>query len=606
MCLADEMYYAQRMCIDDILAGLSDDIHWFDVLKSRQLGISTLMRALSLFWLGIHDGLKGYSILDTDGHKEEGRLEIIFMIENLPRSLGFPGIRRKNRYLIELENGSLLNFATGGVKKGRGSGTLGRSSGVNFAHISEMCSIDNPEGIEAFKNSLAEDFENRLYLWESTARGFNQRHEMWVEAQNDPAHKKCIFIGWWAKDNQFIHPDSPDWAKYGVPEPTRDEIKKIEQVYNLYGFKVTQEQLAWYRRKVDPGAMADQDGNYEFKGGVLQIQEQPWTAEDAYQHTGAVFFQPTDLTDISNSHVSKQYERFSFSTGMDFIDVRVYPAHNARSVELKVWEEPVDDGVYVIATDSAYGRNPKNDRSVIQVLRCYADGMDQVAEYAWPLVNARQFAWITAAIMGWYGASEKAQIYFILEFNGPGEAVWEELVSLKRQVAIGYQPKDSADLMGLRRVFYNVRNYMTSRSDAVTPNYNNYHLKTSRSNKLPLMERLRDFVSNGSIRIRSAETVEEMKSIQREGDTVAAQGSKKDDRVISLAFAVRCWEERVRPLLLSGRRTREAERAKTRVTMVDQVALWNKNTFGTYLDGKARNRQMTRQQQARAMWRHRP
>ena len=75
--LGEHIYRAQRMLLDGIFAGLAEDIHDFKILKSRQLGISTLSRALTLFWIGIHEGLKGYMIFDTDAHKEEARLELL-------------------------------------------------------------------------------------------------------------------------------------------------------------------------------------------------------------------------------------------------------------------------------------------------------------------------------------------------------------------------------------------------------------------------------------------------------------------------------------------------------------------------------------------------
>lgn len=605
MRLGDQVYFAQQSCLDQIYAGLAQDKHWFDILKSRQLGISTLMRALSVFWLGIHDGLKGYSILDTDPHKEEARLEILFMMENLPPSLKFPVIKRQNRYLIELSNGSLLNFAAGGVKRGKGSGTLGRSSGVNFCHVSEMCSIDNPEGIESFKNSLAEDFENRLYLWESTARGFNLRHEMWEEARADPDHKSAIFIGWWAKDNQRIPRDSADFAKYGVYPLSDYEREQITAVKNQYGFSITDEQLAWYRRKMDPAAESDGDLPPDFRGDVLKVQEQPFTAEEAFQQTGSVFFQPEDLTEITKRDVSKKFSGWSFSCGAEFVDSRVYPAHNVRSIEFKVWEEPVDDGVYVISADPAYGHDDRNDRSALQVLRCYADGLDQVAEYAWPMTTSRQFAWVIASIMGWYGNSEKADIYLILEINGPGEAVWNEMQSLKKQVATNYQPKDQLEARGLRRMFFNVKHYMYSRPDSVIPGRSAYHWKSTGMNKIPTLERLRDFVSNRALKIRSLDTIEEMRSIAREGDSIAAQGTKKDDRVISLALGVKYWEDRVRPRLMTGRRTREAEAAKSRLNITDQTMLFQRNQLQAYLEGKSKQRQAAVREARREAWRRR-
>ena len=66
--------------LDAVFDGLSEDIHDFKILKSRQLGISTISRALIIFWLGVHRGMQGAMIFDTESHKEEAREEIEQMI----------------------------------------------------------------------------------------------------------------------------------------------------------------------------------------------------------------------------------------------------------------------------------------------------------------------------------------------------------------------------------------------------------------------------------------------------------------------------------------------------------------------------------------------
>ncbi len=71
--LGDAIYYAQQRFLDAVWRGLSRDVHNIDALKSRQLGISTICKPLVLFWMGIHDGLQGAMIFDTDAHKESAR-----------------------------------------------------------------------------------------------------------------------------------------------------------------------------------------------------------------------------------------------------------------------------------------------------------------------------------------------------------------------------------------------------------------------------------------------------------------------------------------------------------------------------------------------------
>lgn len=601
--LGENLYLAQTRFLDALFDGLAQDKHDIKHTKSRQLGVSTVTRALSLFWLGVHDGLKGAMIYDSGEHKEEARLEIIAMIEGLPPEYDFPRIKRQNRSLLELTNGSTMLFMAAGTRQTKASGNLGRSSGINFCHCSEVSSWDNPEGLESFLNTLSETFDNRLYIWESTGRGFNAWKDMWDEAKADPAHQVCVFTGWWGHPTQRISRDDPDFVRYGLAAPTEKELEKIVKVREWYGFEIDAEQLAWVRRKMDPLAQPEGDAPPDHDGNPLRLQEQPWTEEDVFLQTGAVFFQPEDLTKISNRTVSKKFKTYFYQTGLEFADCRIFPAPNAKSIQLKIWDEPDPDGIYVISVDPAFGANEKNDRSAIQILRVFADGLDQAAEFAWPLINTRQLGWVVLDLMALYGQG-RAEIYLIVELNGPGEAVWNEIQRVKTEIQMPYAKDTYKEGQGLRSIFANVRNYIYTRSDSMHAG-TNFQWQTTSKLKVTIMERLRDFTSNGMLVIRSADTIEEMRSVTREGDEIAAASNKKDDRVLSLAIGVRCWEQSVWRRLRSQRRTREAAEIAKRQNFASKVALFNKSQMQSYLEMRARMRNQQRNQAVRQMWRGR-
>ena len=602
ICLGKNLYRGQRKLVTEIFDGLEDDIHDFYILKSRQLGISAITRALTTFFLGIFSGLKGALVFDTNEHKEEARSDLVAMLNGLPQNLKFPGIRQDNRVGLTLTTNSKMLFMAAGVSKRKSSGSLGRSVGISLSHASEMCSWDNDEGLESYKSTLSDINPDRLYIWESTARGYNQWFGMWTTARTDTTHCKCIFLGWWAKDSQVIERDDKDWALYGdnIP-PSLEETRKIALVKELYGHEITPEQLAWVRRKYDPSARQEGDAPPEFTASTLRVQEQPWLEEEAFQQTGAVFFSNEKLKDQSDKWVSPKFMTYMFSTGVEFSDMRVFKAENSKSMELKVWEEPVQEAVYVFGIDPAYGENEKNDRSAIQILRCYADGCDQVAEYAFPLINTMQFGWVIAALMGWYSSKPLAEVRYVLELNGPGGAVYNELRSLKAKLEAGYPALQE---QGVKNVFQNVRQYIYSRPDSMGGG-GAYHLKTTTQIKVSLMERLRDFISNGQVRIRSSDLIKELSTISRDGDTIEAPGALKDDRAVAMAFAIHCWEEKARRNLVVQRRTRLAEEARRNVTTVDQVRLYNANMMDTFFKSKNAARAMERQFAMRQAWRRR-
>lgn len=606
ICLGDSLYDGQIRFISTVFDALEEDIHKIFVLKSRQLGLSTIARALSIFYLGTHEGLKGALIFDTSPHKDSARKELVTMIHNLPASLKFPKVKGTgagNRDSLELVNDSAMLFMSAGVKKTKSSGTLGRSEGLTLAHLSELCSYDNAEGLKSFEQSLSELHPDRLYIYESTARGFNEWYQIWQRSKKDEAHCKCLFLGWWSKPSQRIDRTSPDFELYGLNPPSPEESEKIKAVREQYGHEVTQEQLAWVRRKFDPnyGNEADTDGA-DSEDDSIMLAEQAWTEEEAFQQSGAVFFGSKQLTDQTNNYVKHKVKTYMYLAGDNFVDMRVYPAQNMRSVELKVWEEPQSGAQYVLAADPAFGENENNDRSSIFIGRCYADGIDQVAEYAWPLITTRQFAWVIASLLGWYGA--KGDINYILEINGPGGAVFNELKSLKFQIENDRSAKRDLEDRGLLSVFKNVKTYIYTRVDAMGAGAN-YHWDTNVKRKIMILERMRDFVSTGKMRIRSLALIEEMKTIAREGDSISAPQSMRDDRVIAAALASYYWDTKIRNLMITTRRTREAEMAKQRASIVDQVALFNRNHLDMFFKQKQGARVIAQRQAMRNAWRYR-
>jgi hypothetical protein len=355
---------------------------------------------------------------------------------------------------------------------------------------------------------------------------------------------------------------------------------------------------------MDPSARAEGDADPEFEGSNIKIQEQPWTEDEAFQQTGSIFFSAEKLTEVTNNYVTTDFNSYFYSVGAEFVNTIVIKAPTSKMAELKVWEQPDPDAWYAFGVDPAFGENEANDRSSISILRCYADGIDQVAEYASPLVRTQQLAWVLASLMGWYGAGANSRVYYALELNGPGMPVFDELRSLKRQIEMNSYMDKQVEEQGLKNVFRNVKSYLYSRPDALQGGFA-FHLKTNAMLKVRFLERLRDFTSNGMFRIRSMALVDEMKTIAREGDTIKAPGAMKDDRVLAASFAVHCWENGPRKLLMAANRTRESEIARKRLTITDQVNLYQSNQLQYFFAAKRRVRLNAQAANTRRSWRGR-
>lgn len=449
---------------------------------------------------------------------------------------------------------------------------------------SEVCSWGNEEGLVSFRQSLAEANPNRLYVWESTARGYNSWYRLWQEAKVDNNNKETLFIGWWAKETQIIERGLPDFEKYGRDDPTEREAERIELVRKLYGWEVSREQLAWYRRKIDPARELTEDDPEDSN----LVQEQPWIEEDAFQQTGSTFFQAEKITEATvYAAKAPRPTLYKFWPGVDFLTSDMKLAERRREVEFKMWEEPVENSWYVISADPAYGHDEKNNNSAVQVMRCFADGLDQVGEYASASIQPHQFSWLLWTLVGYYGSLPNNQVLMICEINGPGEEVWRQY--RQTQASLQTYQRAAAREKGIGNIVGNARSYIYSRSDSMNAGHN-FQWKTNEQLKVQIMEACRNYFHNGVLRVVSFETFEEMRTITRDGDSIGAEGANRDDRTFALAMAVRAWDEKIRRQLMGNNRTREFERARTSLTIADQWALFRKYTFEEMQRRKQRER----------------
>ena len=55
--LGETLLGTQTYVMDEVAKGLKDDIHFFIVLKGRQLGITTISLAMDLYWHFLNPGL---------------------------------------------------------------------------------------------------------------------------------------------------------------------------------------------------------------------------------------------------------------------------------------------------------------------------------------------------------------------------------------------------------------------------------------------------------------------------------------------------------------------------------------------------------------------
>ena len=520
----------QTYVMEEINKGLKEDVHFFVILKGRQLGITTVSLALDLYWQFTHPGWQGTLVSDTEENRDMFRSTLGMYIDGLPKEYKIPLVAH-NRNQMVLKNRSRIFYQIAGNKS-----RLGQGKAITYLHATETASWGNDEGLASLIASLAEKNPQRLYIFESTAQGFNMFHDMYKTAKRART-QRAIFCGWWRNEYYSVGPDSKEYKVYWDGKLKPDEKEWVKEIKKLYGVEINSRQMAWWRWKMAEG----------IKDETLMYQEFPPTEDYAFVMTGTSFFSNSRCTDAAKHAKSLDYECYRYAFGQLFQDTECLPSSD-RLATLRVWQQPIDTAYYVIGADPAYGSSDWADRFCIQVFRVYADGLDQVAEFATSELNTYQFAWVIAHLAGAYKNST-----LNLEVNGPGQAVINELKNLKRLAAAiqGPMAKDMMDVLG------SMQNYIWRRNDTMGGLSNSIGFLTTSSSKERMLSYMKDYFERGMMGIFSMDTLEEMKGIVREDGFIGAPGRGKDDRVIATALATIAWAEQVQPRLIGMRLSKE-------------------------------------------------
>ena len=520
----------QTYVMEEIDKGLKEDVHFFVILKGRQLGITTVSLALDLYWQFTHPGWQGTLVSDTEENRDMFRSTLGMYIDGLPKEYKIPLVAH-NRNQMVLKNRSRIFYQIAGNKA-----RLGQGKAITYLHATETASWGNDEGLASLIASLAEKNPQRLYIFESTAQGFNMFHDMYKTAKRART-QRAIFCGWWRNEYYSVGPDTKEYKVYWDGKLKPEEKEWVREIKKMYGVEINSRQMAWWRWKMAEG----------IKDETLMYQEFPPTEDYAFVMTGTSFFSNSRCTDAAKHAKTLDYECYRYAFGQLFQDTECLPSSD-RLATLRVWQQPVDTAYYVIGADPAYGSSDWADRFCIQVYRVYADGLDQVAEFATSELNTYQFAWVIAHIAGAYKNST-----LNLEVNGPGQAVINELRNLKR-LASAMQGKMATDMMD---VLGSMQNYIWRRNDTMGGLSNSIGFLTTSSSKERMLSYMKDYFERGMMGIFSMDLLEEMKGIVREDGFIGAPGRGKDDRVIAAALATIAWAEQVQPRLIGMRLSKE-------------------------------------------------
>lgn len=544
------LWQSQRRFLDCVAGGLDDGVRQFFVLKSRQLGATTISLAIDLFWCAMNRNMFGALVTDNEKNRDANRIILRKYVESFPPEYFGDSfeIVKDNRNFMQFSNGSRLDFLVAGTKAK--SIAWAEGAGYVMAHLTEIGKYGSPDGVESFMEAMPQKNPNRLLIAESTGNGFNAWRSMYYAAKEDPYTKRTLFIGFWSNDMNRIERSDPRFLQYGTYAASGEERERVAAVGALYGHKITAEQLAWFRWRQDHVGEAE---------GIF-AQNQPWTEEDAFVLTGFSFFQvrqiAKDMKEIMDTPPARVedggygYSAYYYDFGTRFFDIKLHALDDEddHETELRVWEEPVADGKYVLGFDPAWGRNEHSDAHAIQVFRCFSDKLVQVAEYATANIDLKHAAWVMAHLAGAY-----QDCMINVDVNGPGKVIMLEFDHVRELLnAEMYQAEVKS--RDWENALSNARWYLYHRADSLGGGYA-FNFSTNGSNKPELMHNMRGAYITRELVVRSLPLLEEMRTVVQDGDKIGAPesgaGGSKDDLVFATALAVRTWINWRRPEMLA-------------------------------------------------------
>jgi hypothetical protein len=346
-----------------------------------------------------------------------------------------------------------------------------------------------------------------------------------------------MFLGFWANPTYFIPRTDPDYKIYWDNRLADDEAKLATYVKQEYNYVVKPEQIAWWRREA------------EFRAEEYMHRHYPWTERQCFIASGSGFFPAARTLAIGEALAAgPPYKAYTYTFTERFLDSRIEQTRNSDEAQLRVWEAPEPGGIYAIGCDPSGGGGDGADDHAVQVLRCYADRIVQVAEYQSNKPYTYQIAWVLAHLCGAY-----REHVANLEVTGIGSAVMPEIRNLRQLADQGLMNAVPGLQDPIMAMIGAVRWFLYRRQDSLSGVGNLQNWKTNADNKAMIFSSLRDCLMKGCIEIRSIRCVRQMQAIVEDQGWIGAgpDTGEGDDLVDALVLGVWTWTDRLQPTLIN-------------------------------------------------------
>jgi hypothetical protein len=283
------------------------------------------------------------------------------------------------------------------------------------------------------------------------------------------------------------------------------------------------------------------------------LRHYPWNERECFIASGSSFFPAQRTLELNESLTSgPPYKGYKYSFEDAFLGSTIAQTTKREEVMLKVWEPPEPQGIYVIGGDPSGGGGGDANDHALEVFRCYADRLVQVAEFQSNRPLTYQFAWVLSHLCGAY-KDHLANI----EVSGVGAAVIPEVRNLRQLAERGILQGEPGS-ENILNMIGAVRWFLYKRADTLGGAGNVIAWKTNQDNKSMIYSSLRDSIMLRRVEFRSIRLVEELQAVIEEESGWIGAGPDtgvNDDLVSATVLAHHTWTEWRRAGLIARKLT---------------------------------------------------
>lgn len=312
------------------------------ILKGRQQGFTSFITAYQLACTLIKKNFSGFTVTDTgDNTNTVFEDKAKYPYSQLPESIKPTEKYNTRKEMIFEALNSKWRVASAGNKE------IGRSKTINFFHGSESAFW---KSIQSIMGALGQALtKNCIKILESTANGFNEYRQLWVDGENKDNNWQPLFFAWWETSEYRLDFENLNAKNDFIEQVTRPKTQIDKKLKWLLEEKsLDWEQIYWYF------------GKYKDLKELL-AQEYPCTPEESFLASGNPIFDNAKVI-ARKDYLEKHYKEFAPKKGKF-----TYKYENERIIDssikfvedingwITIYEDVLPFYPYVIGGDTAEG-----------------------------------------------------------------------------------------------------------------------------------------------------------------------------------------------------------------------------------------------------------